>query len=46
MTGEYGTAYRHSLDSPDAFWAEAAEAIEWDRKWDKVLDGSNAPFYH
>jgi len=45
MTGEYGTAYRHSLDSPDAFWAEAAEAIEWDRKWDKVLDDSNAPFY-
>ena len=25
----YAAAYRKSLDAPDAFWREAAEAIEW-----------------
>ena len=27
-----------------AFWAEAAERLDWDTKWDEVLDWSNAPF--
>ena len=34
-----------SLRDPDGFWGEAAEALEWDKRWDKVLDGSRAPFY-
>src|SRR5919202_6016340 len=29
---------------PEAFWAEQAEALHWEKKWDKVLDWSNAPF--
>src|SRR5438552_14651510 len=29
---------------PEAFWAEQAEALHWETKWDKVLDWSNAPF--
>ena len=37
--------YRHSLDQPEDFWAEAAEAIDWDRRWDRVLDDSRPPFY-
>jgi acetyl-CoA synthetase len=27
-----------------AFWAEAAERLDWETKWDQVLDWSNAPF--
>jgi len=34
-----------SLRDPDGFWGEAAQALDWDRRWDKVLDGSRAPFY-
>ena len=29
----------------EAFWAEAAEDIHWYKKWDKVFDDSNPPFY-
>src|SRR6478752_6477967 len=28
----------------EAFWAERAEALHWDTKWDTVLDWSNPPF--
>ncbi|MGL6298262.1 MAG: acetyl-coenzyme A synthetase N-terminal domain-containing protein, partial [Methanobacteriaceae archaeon] len=29
----------------EKYWAEEAEQFEWFEKWDKVLDGSNKPFY-
>jgi propionyl-CoA synthetase len=41
----YQVAYSHSLRDPDAFWAEAAEAVPWYRKWSAVLDRSHLPFY-
>src|SRR5579864_8082827 len=44
MTG-YAETYRRSLDEPEAFWAEAAEAIDWEKGWDRVLDDSRPPFY-
>src|SRR3954469_8803008 len=28
----------------EAFWAERAEALHWDTKWDQVLDWSDPPF--
>jgi acetyl-CoA synthetase len=28
----------------ERFWAERAEALHWDTKWDQVLDWSNPPF--
>ncbi|MFW5681144.1 MAG: AMP-binding protein, partial [Pseudomonadota bacterium] len=34
-----------SLQDPEGFWGEAAAALHWDKPWDKVLDGSRAPFY-
>jgi propionyl-CoA synthetase len=37
--------YRRSLDRPQEFWAEAAEAIDWERRWDRALDDSKPPFY-
>lgn len=36
---------RHSLEDPEAFWAEQAESIHWFKPWDKVLDSSEAPLY-
>jgi propionyl-CoA synthetase len=41
----YVETYRHSLERPEDFWAEAAEAIDWERRWDRVLDQSSPPFY-
>ncbi len=37
--------HRHSLADPEGFWAEAAEALHWERKWERVLDDSRKPFY-
>ena len=38
-------AFVRSIRDPKAFWAEAAAAIHWYKRWDKVLDDSRAPFY-
>lgn len=43
--GRYDEIYFHSLDHPEQFWGEAAEAIDWDEPWERVLDPSAAPFY-
>jgi propionyl-CoA synthetase len=43
--GRYEKLFQKSLQDPEGFWAEAAEAISWSRKFDTVLDSSNAPFY-
>jgi acetyl-CoA synthetase len=32
-------------NDPEGFWAAQAESLHWFYKWDKVFDGSNAPFY-
>ncbi len=42
---KYDDIYKRSLEDPEAFWGEAAEEITWYKKWDKVLDDSNPPFY-
>ncbi|MCB2226338.1 MAG: propionyl-CoA synthetase [Desulfarculaceae bacterium] len=41
----YEEVFRRSIEDPDGFWGEAAENITWVKKWDKVLDDSNKPFY-
>ena len=41
----YEEAYKRSLSDPDGFWGDAADDVIWDKKWDKVLDSSKAPFY-
>lgn len=43
MSGPYETAYEASITRPESFWAEAAEGIEWTRRWDEVLDRSAVP---
>src|SRR5512142_3261879 len=44
MAGRYDEMFRRSLADPDGFWGEAAEAIDWEKRWDRVLDQSRAPF--
>ncbi len=41
--GRLDEIYRRSIEEPEAFWAEAAEDIHWEKRWDTVLDGSAAP---
>ncbi|HXX57984.1 MAG TPA: propionyl-CoA synthetase [Thermodesulfovibrionales bacterium] len=43
--GRYEEIFQRSIRDPEKFWGEAAEAVSWYRKWDKVLDDSNKPFY-
>jgi propionyl-CoA synthetase len=45
MTNAYDLAFERSINDPEGFWGEAAEDIVWIKRWDKVLDGSNLPFY-
>ena len=43
--GAFQAAFDRSIRDPEGFWGEAAEAVHWHKKWDKVLDDSNKPFY-
>jgi len=43
--GALQAAFERSSRDPAGFWGEAAEAIRWHKKWDKVLDDSRPPFY-
>jgi propionyl-CoA synthetase len=43
--GRFDEVYRRSLEDPEAFWAEAAEAIDWDAPPERVLDDARAPLY-
>jgi acetyl-CoA synthetase len=37
-------AYARAAADPEAFWAEQAERLDWDQKWDRVLDWDDPPF--
>ena len=45
MSGRFADVHARSLSDPESFWGEAAEAIHWSRRWDRVLDDSNPPMY-
>jgi propionyl-CoA synthetase len=45
MLNAYEATYERWLSDPEGFWAEAAEAVWWHRKYERVLDASRAPFY-
>jgi len=42
---DYETLYRKSIEDREGFWADEAKKLEWYKKWDKVLDDSDKPFY-
>jgi len=41
----FDVVFQSSINNPEEFWAEAAENITWYKKYDRVLDSSNPPFY-
>jgi acetyl-CoA synthetase len=42
---EYDKLYKYSVENPEKFWEEQSDHLSWYKKWDKVLDYSNPPFY-
>jgi acetyl-CoA synthetase len=42
---DYEALYKYSIADPEGFWGERASELDWFKKWDKVLDESNPPFY-
>ena len=45
MSSRFDRIYARSIEDPEGFWADVAEDVHWYKRWDKVLDGSNPPFY-
>jgi propionyl-CoA synthetase len=45
MQSRYDQVYGQSVADPETFWAEAAEAIDWYKRWNRVFDDSRPPFY-
>jgi propionyl-CoA synthetase len=43
--GAYESTYRRSLEDREAFWGEAAAAIDWRVEPTRILDDSRPPFY-
>ncbi|RSN23408.1 propionyl-CoA synthetase [Amycolatopsis sp. WAC 04169] len=41
----HAESYQRSLEDPEGFWLEAAQAIDWTRTPTQALDASKAPFY-
>lgn len=41
---EYEEQYRHSIENPEDFWAQKAEALDWFKKWDSVFHYTEYPF--
>jgi acetyl-CoA synthetase len=39
---QYEAMYRQSVEAPEAFWAEAAQELEWFAPWTSVLQGEAA----
>ena len=37
-------AYERAASDREAFWAEAAERLDWETRWDRVVDWDNPPF--
>ncbi|MSO93648.1 MAG: propionyl-CoA synthetase [Rhodospirillales bacterium] len=45
MANPYDEAHARSLRDPEGFWGDVAEDVRWFKRWDRVLDSSNKPFY-
>jgi acetyl-CoA synthetase len=42
---DWDAMHKFANERPEMFWAERAEELEWYKKWHKVLDDSNKPFF-
>ena len=38
MSQRYDDLHRRSIEDPEGFWGEAAQAIDWFKPWDSVLE--------
>ena len=45
MAGNYEKQYKESIQNPEQFWGAAADSVNWYKKYTKVLDDTNKPFY-
>ncbi len=45
MTSLYRETYESWRRDPETFWARAAEAVDFDTPWNRILDADSAPFY-
>ncbi|MFZ2510390.1 MAG: AMP-binding protein, partial [Gordonia sp. (in: high G+C Gram-positive bacteria)] len=43
--GAYNDEFTRSIDDPEGFWLQAAEAVDWLSPPTRALDASNAPIY-
>jgi len=41
---EYESLHAKSVADPEAFWADQASSLTWQKPWDTILDWSDAPF--
>jgi acetyl-CoA synthetase len=42
---EYHNIHKKSINDFRDFWANIAKELEWHKRWEKILDDSNPPFY-
>ena len=42
---DYENALKQGQSNLEEFWEKAADELDWFKKWDKVLDRSDAPFF-
>lgn len=40
---QYQKLYDQSINDPDTFWGSVASELHWFKKWDRILDSSEAP---
>src|SRR4026207_2548653 len=45
MQDTYEAVYSRWLNDPENFWAAAAEAVHWRRRWHKVREDAQPPLY-
>ena len=45
MSSRYAELFERARREPERYWADAAEAVHWDTRWDTVLDRSRPPYY-
>ena len=38
---KYAATHRLSIEDPETFWGKAAEGIDWEERWDQVLDAAD-----
>jgi propionyl-CoA synthetase len=42
---KYHDLHRASIETPEEFWAQAAEGIDWVKRWDRVIDNPEPLIY-